>query len=80
MATKQSQIIIKHQTNIIISIYPDLFKNKLGYFLYDPTTNINLIQTDKLIPGVNIIHLKIHILHNATLSTIGSVKIPILCH
>ena len=59
MATKQSQIIIKHQTNIIISIYSDLLKNKIGDFLYDPTLNINLIQKDKVIPEVNINNLKI---------------------
>ena len=47
MATKQSQIIIKHQTNIIISIYSDLLKNKIGDLLYDPTLNINLIQKTK---------------------------------
>ena len=42
--------------------------------------NINLIQKDKLIPEVNINHSKIYILHNATLLTIGSVKIPIFWH
>ena len=47
MATNQSQIIIKHRTNIIISVYSDLLKNKIGDFLYDPTLNINLIQKDK---------------------------------
>ena len=78
MATNQSQIIIKHQTNIIISVYSDLLKNKIGEFLYDPTLSINLIQKDKIIPEVNINHLKIDILHNATLSTVGSVEIPIL--
>ena len=80
MATKQSHIIIKHHTRIIISVYSDLLQNEIGGFLYNLTLNINLIQKDKLIPEVNINHLKIYILHNATLSTIGSVKIPILCH
>ena len=47
--------------------------------MYDPTLNINLVQKYKLIPEVNINHLKIYILHNATLSTIGSIKIPLLC-
>ena len=80
MATKPSQIIIKHQTNIIISIYSDLLKNEIGDFLYDSTLNINLIQRDKLIPEVSINHLKIYIMYNATLSTTASIKIPILCH
>ena len=48
--------------------------------MYDPTININLIERDKLISEININHLKIYILHNATLSTIGLVKIPVLCH
>ena len=78
MATNQSQIIIKHRTNIIISVYSDLLKNKIGDFLYGPTLNINLIQKDKIIPEVKINHLKIYILHNATLSTVGSAEIPIL--
>ena len=78
MATNQTQIIIKHQTNIIISVYSDLLKNKIGDFLYDPTLNINLIPKNKTIPEVKINHLKIYILHNATLSTVGSVEIPIL--
>ena len=80
MATKQSQKIIKHQTNIIILVYSDLLKNKIGGFLYDPTLNIYSIQKDKLISTVDINHLKIYTLHNATLSTVGSVEIPILCH
>ena len=74
MAANQSQIIIKHQTNIIISVYSDLLKNKIGDLLYDPTLNINLIQKDKIIPENKINHLKVYRLHNATLSTIGSVE------
>ena len=44
MATKKFQVIIKHQTNIKISIYSDLLKYKIRDFLYDPTLNIHLIQ------------------------------------
>ena len=36
-------------------------RKEIGDFLYDPTLNINLIQKDKLIPDVNINHLKIYI-------------------
>ena len=39
--------------------------------------NINLIQKYKIFPEVNINHLKIYILHKATLSTVGSVEVPI---
>ena len=78
MAHKNSHIVFKHDSNNIISVYSDLFKNRVGNFLYDPKLSINLIQKEELASFDNINHLKIYIIHNATLTTSGAVKIPIL--
>ena len=78
MAHKNSHIMFKHDSNTIISVYFELLKNKVGDFLYDPNLTINLIQKEKLSSINNINHLKIYIIHNATLTTSGAVKIPIL--
>ena len=45
---------------------------------YDPNSTINLSQKEKLASFNNINHLKIYIIHNATLTTSSVVKIPIL--
>ena len=78
MAQKNSHIVFKHDSNTIISVYSELLKNKVGDFLYDPNLTINLIQKEKLASFNNINHLKIYIVHNATLTTSGVIKIPIL--
>ena len=78
MAHKNSHIVFKHDSNTIISVYSDLLKNKVGDFLYDPKLSINLIQKTELAAFDNINHLKIYIIHNATLTTSGVVQIPIL--
>ena len=70
--------MFKHDSNTIISVYSELLKNKVGDFLYDPNLTINLIQKEKLASFDNINHLKIYIIYNATLTTSGAVKIPIL--
>ena len=48
--------------------------------MYDTTLNANLIQKDKLVSESDINHLNIYIWNNATLSTIGAIKIPSLDH
>ena len=70
--------MFKHGSNTIISVYSDLLRNKVGDFLYDPKLSINLIQKEELDSFDNIILLKIYIIHNATLTTSGAEKIPIL--
>ena len=54
-----------------------MLKKKVGEFLYDLTWNINLIQREKLASSDNVNHLKMYIIHNATLTTIAAEKIPI---
>ena len=78
MAHNNSHIVFKNDSNTIISVYSDLLKNKVGDFLYDPKLSINLIQKEELASFDNINHLKIYIIHNATLTTSGAVKISIL--
>ena len=70
--------MFKHNSNTIISIDSGLLKNKVGDFLYDLNLTINLIQKEKLASFYNINHLRIYIIHNATLNTSDAVKIPIL--
>ena len=54
MARKNSQIVFKHDSNTIISVYSEWLKNKVGDFLYDPNLPINLIQKEKLASFNNI--------------------------
>ena len=70
--------MFKYDSNTIVSVYSDLLKDKVGDFLYDPNLTINLIQKGKSGSFNNINHLKIYIIHNATLTTSGVIKIPIL--
>ena len=76
MAHKNSHIVFKHDSNTIISVYSELLKNKIGDFLYHPNLTINLIQKEKLASFDNISHLIIYIIHNATLTISGAIKIP----
>ena len=78
MAHKNSQVVFKHDSNTIIWVYSELLKNKVGDFLYDPNLTIYLIQEEKSASFDNINHLKMYIIHYATLTTTGAVKIPIL--
>ena len=70
--------MFKHHLNTIISVYSELLKNKVGDFLYGLNLTINLIQKEKLASFDNVNHLKIYIIHSATLSARDAVKIPIL--